>query len=55
MDLSKPYDCLPNDVIIAKFEAYDFDNISLKLFHSYFLNRKQRVKIGSAISAWIDI
>ena len=55
MDLSKPYDCLPNDVIIAKFEAYGFDNISLKLLHSYFSNRKQRVKIGSAISTWIDI
>ena len=40
---------------MAKFEAYCFDNISLKLFHSYFSNRKQRVKIGSAISEWIDI
>ena len=34
MDLSKAYDCLPNDVIIAKFEACGFDN-SLKLFHSF--------------------
>ena len=55
MDLSKAYDCVPHDLIIAKFEAYGFDNISLKLFHSYFSNRKQRVKIGSAISEWIDI
>ena len=48
MDLSKAYGCLPYDLIIAKFEAYGFDNISLKLFHSYFSNQKQRVKIGSA-------
>ena len=41
MGLSKAYNCLPNDAIIAKFEAYGFDN-SLKLFHSYFSNRKQR-------------
>ena len=54
MDLLKAYDCLPNDTIIAKFEAYGFDNTSLKLFHSYFSNRKQRVNIGSAMSAWID-
>ena len=54
MDLLKAYDCLPSDTIIAKFEAYGFDNTSLKLFHSYFSNRKQRVNIGSAISAWID-
>ena len=55
MDLSKAYDCLPHDLIIAKFEAYGFDNISLKMYHSYFSNGKQRVKIGSAISEWIDI
>ena len=33
MDLSKAYDCLPQN-----FEAYGFDNTSLKLFHSYFSN-----------------
>ena len=55
MDLSKVYDCLPHDIIITKFEAYGFDNISLKLFQSYFSNRKLRVKIGSTISKWIDI
>ena len=55
IDLSKAYDCLPHGLIIAKFEAYGFDNIGLKLFHSYFSNRKQLVKIGSAISEWIDI
>ena len=54
MDLSKAYDYLPHDLIIAKFEAYGFDNVNLKLLHSYFLNRKQRVKIGPA-SEWIDI
>ena len=46
---------LPHDLIIAKFEACVFDNTSLKFFHSYFSNRKQRVKIESAISEWIDI
>ena len=55
MDLFKAYECLPQDLIIAKFEAYDFDNISLKFFHSYFSNLKQKSKIGSAISYWIDI
>ena len=55
IDLSKAYECLPHDLIIAKFEAYGFDNISLRLFYSCLPNRKQRVKIGSAISEWIDI
>ena len=52
MDLSKAYDCLRHALIIAKFEAYGFDNISLKLFHSHFSNRTHRVKIGSATSKW---
>ena len=55
MDLSKAYDCLLHDLIIAKFEVYGFDNISLTLIHSYFSNRKQRVNIGSATSAQIHI
>ena len=55
MNLSKTDDCLPQDLINEKFEAYGFDNVCLKLFHSYFSNRKQRVKIGSAIREWIDI
>ena len=44
MDLSKAHDCLPHDLITVKFEAYGFDNSSLKLFHRYFSNRKQSKK-----------
>ena len=29
--------------------------VLITLFHSYFSNRRQRVKLGSAISEWIDI
>lgn len=36
MDLLKAYGCLPHDLIITKFEAYRFYDISLKLFHGHF-------------------
>ena len=55
MDLSKSYVCLPHDLIIVKLEAYGFTSISLKLFHNYFSEWNQTVKIVSAISKWIDI
>ena len=55
MDLSKAYDCLPHDLIIAKLEAYGFDTNSLKLILNYLTNRKQRVKNGSFFSAWLEI
>ena len=35
MDLSKPYDCVNDDLIIAKLEAYGFGKSSLKLLQNY--------------------
>ena len=52
MDLSKAYDCLPIDLLIAKLEAYGFSDSALKLIRSYLTNREQRVKIGSNFSTW---
>ena len=55
MDLSKAYDCLPHDLLLAKMEAYGFSTESLKLIHSYLVGRKQRVRIGSTFSSWQEI
>ena len=55
MDLSKAYDCLPHDLLIAKLEAYGFDLQSLTIILNYLSNRKQRVKINSIFSEWISI
>ena len=35
MDLSKAYDCLPHDLLIAKFEAYDIGKSGLNLLLNY--------------------
>ena len=40
MDLSKAYDCLPHDLLIAKLAAYGFGLKSLKLSSSYLSNLK---------------
>ena len=55
MDLSKAYDCLPHDPLVAKFEAYGIDKTGLNLIHNYLSNCKQRTKINSSYSDWYDI
>ena len=40
-DLSKAFNCLPHDLIIAKLHAYGFDKASLRLMHSYLTDRYQ--------------
>ena len=54
-DLSKAFDCLPRDLVIAKLKAYGFDEPSLKLMYSYLSEIKQRTKIGNSYSSWEDI
>ena len=55
MDLSKAYDCLPHDLLLAKLQAYGFSKESIRLFLSYLTNRTQRIKIGSTFSPWTNI
>ena len=51
-DLSKAFDCLPHDLLIAKLHAYGFDTPSLKLIHSHLTERYQRVKISNSFSEY---
>ena len=39
-NLSKVFDCLPHDLIIAKFNAYGFSLSAVRLKQSYLSNKK---------------
>ena len=46
INLSKAFDSLPHDILIAKLNAYGFDKSSLQIMQSYETNRQQRTKVN---------
>ena len=51
-DLSKAFDCLDHELLIAKLNAYGFSRSALLFVRSYLDNRKQRVKVNGSFSTW---
>ena len=52
MVLSKSFDCLPKNLLLAKQHAYGVGRNSLLLIQNYLSNRKQRVKVNGHYSSW---
>ena len=54
-DLSKAFDCISHDFLVAKLHAYGFDESSLKVIISYLKNRTQTTKAGSSFRELLNI
>ena len=54
-DLSKAFDCLPHELLIAKLDAYGMDTPSVRVIYNYLKNRKQRVRINNSYSSWTNL
>ena len=50
MDLLKAFDCIPHDVLIAKFYAYGLSEETTTFFYSNLKRRGQRVRIDDILS-----
>ena len=55
MDLSKAFNTLKHDLLIAKLEAYGLSLNSLKYIRSYLTQHLQRIGVNNSLSLWKDI
>ena len=54
-DLSKAFDCLNHDLLIAKLAAYGFEKNAINFIYDYLKERKQRTKANNSYSSWKNI
>ena len=55
MDLSKAFDTIKHELLIAKMHAYGFSRDALELIHSYLNDRWHRTKVNNSYSSWKKI
>ena len=55
MDLSKTFDTINHDLLLAKLKAYIFSHNGLAFTLSYLKNRSHRVNINNNFSKWEEI
>ena len=53
-DLSKAFDFIDHELLIAKLHACDFETDAVKFIYSYLKGRKQRTKINSSYSSFAE-
>ena len=55
MDLSKAFDTLNHELLIAKLGAYGFDKSAIAIILDYLSDRWQRTKINTSFSTWSEL
>ena len=55
MDLSKAFDTINHELLLAKLYAYGFGTQALRLLRCYLTERWQRTKINQSFSSWSEL
>ena len=54
-DLSKSFDCLSHNLLVAKLNAYGSDNKAVRFVYDCLTSCKQRTKISNTYRSWQEI
>ena len=54
-DLPKTYDCIPHDLLIAKWEEYRLDKTASSFSLAYLSRIGRVIKIGPVYSTWVKM
>ena len=54
-DLSKAFDCISHELLIAKLHAYGFDKSALNFIFDYLKERTQRTNVNGTYSSYQDV
>jgi retron-type reverse transcriptase len=55
VDLSKAFDSINHQLLLAKLHAYGFSQSALDLMSLYLLGRRQRVQLQTEVSSYINV
>ena len=55
IDLSKAFDSICHNLLLAKLRAYGVGEEAIDFLHSYLSGRKQRVKVNGVFSDWLPV
>ena len=54
-NLSKAFDCVNHELLLAKLNAYGFSLPALRLIHDYLSHRKHRTRIHNSYTEWLAV
>ena len=55
VDLSKAFDCIPHDLLIAKLHVCGFSQEAVTFIYSYLKRRKQKVRVNNFLSDFLTL
>ena len=55
MDLSKAFDTINHELLVAKLGAYGFDKSALNIIMDYLSDRWERTKVNTSFSDWKEL